>query len=301
MSIPPGPAAASSSLNATLPSKHFLTYYNSDSQLQAELLSDVAEEELARVSRDLGYKPDSVRPFPLKIYTSRSEFVSSEGLKGLKMTVGTTQSISETIAVDASGLLVLPRQVISHEITHAVLFRMLGPNITELPLWFNEGLAQYESGAYEGTSDEQIANAAGDNALAPLSNLSRAFPPKQVDLAYAESSSAVRYMVAKYGQASPRILVGELARTGSFDKAMLAATKITGDQFADAWYAHVTERFWSLRVARLVMGILWAIMAVLAVAAFIRRRRRMAQSAREWEIEQLEEALRRQQGNDWSL
>ena len=143
-------------------SKHFVTYYNSDSRLQAELLSDVAEEELARVSNDLGCTPDPNHPFPLKIYTSRSAFISQEGLEGLKMTVGTTRAVSETIAIDASGLLVLPRQVISHEITHAVLFRTLGSNIIDLPLWFNEGLAQYESGVYVGTTDEQIANAAGD-------------------------------------------------------------------------------------------------------------------------------------------
>jgi len=293
-------AVASVHLDASMRSRHFITYYNSAHRLQAELLSDVAEDELARVSANLGYTPDPDHPFPLKIYNSRSAFVSQEGIEGLKMTVGTTQAISETIAIDASGLFVLPRQVISHEITHAVLFRMLGPTIVDLPLWFNEGLAQHESGAYGGASDEQVANAAGDGTLLPLSSLSGAFPREQIDLAYAESSSAVRYLIDKHGPTSPRVLVEALARTGSIDKAMLVAAHMDGGAFDDAWYAHTTARFWGIRMARVVMAIFSAIMAVLAVAAFIVRRRRMAEAARKWEEEQFEKALRRQQGNDWS-
>jgi len=81
---------------------------------------------------------------------------------------------------------------------------------------------------------------------------------------------------------------------------MLAAAHMDVGAFDDAWYAHTTARFWGIRMVRVVMAIFSAVMAVLVIAAFIVRRRRMAEAAREWEQEQFEEALRRQKGNDWS-
>ena len=59
--------------------------------------------------------------------------------------MGTANPGDESISVDASGVFKRPQEVLAHEITHAVIFRILGPTAPTLPLWFNEGLAQYES------------------------------------------------------------------------------------------------------------------------------------------------------------
>lgn len=288
-------------LSSVKQAKYFTIHYSPQFRLQTDLLSDLAQDELFRVSRDLGYTPDPNRPFPLYIFQSHKSFMNSEGSDTGKWTVGTTRSGDETIAIDASGVMVLPREVLSHEITHAVIFRLLGNRISALPLWFNEGLAKYESGAYPGNDDQMVAEAAANESLIPLTSLSDSFPEDKTGTAYAISSSAIRYMINKYGPSTPRKVLRGIAETGSFSTAMKKATGLSSFEFADQWYGHEMERYKVAVYSRIGMAILSAIMAILAIIAFIRRRRKISQAAREWDMEEFEEALRKQQGNDWSI
>lgn len=288
-------------LSSVKQTRYFTVHYSPQFRLQAELLSDLAQDELLRVGKELGYTPDPTRPFPLYIFQSHKSFMNSEGSDLGKFTVGTTRSGDETIAIDASGVMVLPREVLSHEITHAVIFRLLGSRISALPLWFNEGLAKYESGAYPGNDDALVAEAAANEMLIPLINLSDSFPEDKTGTAYAISSSAIRYMINKYGPSTPRKVLRGILQTGSFSTAMRKATGLSSFEFGDQWYDHEMERYKMAVYSRVGMAVLSAIMAILTIVAFLRRRRKMAQAAKEWDMEEFEEALRRQQGNDWSM
>ncbi|MGB9618989.1 MAG: peptidase MA family metallohydrolase, partial [Armatimonadota bacterium] len=180
--------------------------------------------------------------------------------------------------------------------THAVIFRIVGHAARELPLWMNEGLAKYESREVRGPDDVLVANAAAEGTLIPLSNLVSMFPESRTALAYAESASAVRYLVSKHGRAAPRAILAALARTRSFDKAMLEVTGRTGDAFADEWTTHVSRRYWALRATRIGAAAVSVLMAVLAVVAFFVRRKQKIEAARQWEEE---EQARRYRGYPW--
>jgi hypothetical protein len=282
---------------ATLRASYFVVHYDPSDPYLAKLMAGIARDELRRISRDLGYKPEPDRPFPIYIYRTHYAFIEAGGLKERKFTVGTANSANEAISVDASGVFALPKEIIAHEVTHAVIFRILGPSVAALPLWVNEGLAKYESEEFSDKDDTILANAASDGTLLALSVLTRTFPDDQNDVAYASSASAMRYMVKKYGKNSPRTLLRELARTGSFDKAMLKATGRTGGRFADEWFAKTGRKYLSLRITRLLTGGLMTFMAILAIVAFLVRRKQKREAARQWEQEEFEDYLRRELGD----
>ncbi len=289
-------AKARAQLTATMRTQHFTVYYDHQDPYLAKLMAGIADKALRRISRDLGYRLESNRPFPLYVFPSHLGFIQSGGLEESRFTVGTTSSVGETIAVDASGVFAPADQVLAHEVTHAVIFRLLGPHAHALPLWMNEGIAKYESQETGERDDVISAEAAARGELMSLSRLESSFPESRTDLAYAQSASAVRFMIENHGKNSLKVLLKDIAETGSFDKAMLTATGRTSAQFSDDWMAEIDRQYLILRRTRIAAGIGSAVMAALAVVAFLVRRRKMAESARQWEEE---EERRRLRGYAW--
>src|SRR5207247_5320147 len=90
---------------------------------------------------------------------------------------------------------------IPHELTHLVFDTAAGNPYHDPPRWLNEGLAVYESQGYDTSDRGLVAAAVGSGALIPLDGLVGQFPTSADGffLAYAESISAVDFMVRTYG------------------------------------------------------------------------------------------------------
>lgn len=291
-------AEARARLSRTFSTAHFTVHYDPSDPYLARLMARGAEEHLARITRDLGCKLDPNRPFPLHIYPTHIGLIHAGHLEERKFTVGTTQS-NETISIDASGVFETADRVMAHEITHAVIFRILGRQAVRLPLWFNEGLAEHESLSYPDKARATVADAAADSALIPLSQLTDSFPNKRTDLAYAQSFLAVRYLIDEFGKSAPRRVLAALSKGGSFDEAMRKALGTGDAQFRDRWYEAATIRYRPLRLTRTLAAIGSVVMAALVVVAFLVRRRQKIEAARRWEQEEFEDYLRRNLNDGW--
>ena len=289
--------AFATELTAVMKTPYFAVHYDPADHYLAESAAGAAQEELMRIAKDLGYAIEAGRPIPLMVYRTHLSFIREGGLAD-RFTVGTARTGDERISVDASGAFVTMKQVMAHEITHAVIFRILGPQTRALPLWVNEGLAKYESEIYTETDNTIVADAAAHGTLIGLPDLTTEFPSDRTDLAYAESASAMRYLVKRHGESAPKVMLGELAVTGSFDKAIAKATGKNKTAFVADWTNSLARRFRLLRAWQIGGAFGAAIMAALAVVAFIVRRRKMAQAAREWEWEEFEDSMERQL-RDW--
>ncbi len=284
-------------LKATMDTPYFTVHYDPADPYLAESAAEAAADELQRIAKDLGYKPQPDRPIPLMVYRTHYSFTQEGGHRD-RYVVGTARTGDERISVDASGAFVAMKTVMSHEITHAVIFRILKNKSHTLPLWVNEGLAKYESEPYPDADNALVADAAADGALIPLANLHSSFPDKRTDLAYAQSASAIRFMVKHHGKSAPKILLAELAKSGSFDKALHTATGKIEKEFTAEWVDSIGRKFRMLRAWRIVSAFGGSIMAFLAILAFAIRRRRMAQAARDWEWEEFDDSMSRQL-RDW--
>jgi hypothetical protein len=292
-------AAKTPHLPESMRTTHFIVRYDPSDPYLAKLTAEAAEDKLIKISRDLGVSLDRKRPFRLLVYANHMEFIEAGGLEEKKFTVGTATSWNDTISVDASGAFAPIEEVLAHEITHAVIFRALGNQISKLPLWLNEGLAKYQSEGLTYEDKEMVANAAANGTLIPLNNLMQRFPSDRIALAYAQSASAVDYLVREYGKSAPRRLLAELARSGSANKAMMKVTGKTINQFAADWYSATTAKYWTVRLTRIVSAVVSAAMAILAIAAFLVKRKQKIEAARRWEQEEFEEMLRKQLDNGW--
>ena len=108
----------------------------------------------------------------------------------------------------------------THEIMHILIGRKTDGSIN-LPLWLNEGLAEYANRDKTISYDLYLEWAIGTNQLKPLSQL-RTFPgdPKLTLVAYGQSRSVINYMIDNYGQDKMNLLLTNLSKGQTLDEAL---------------------------------------------------------------------------------
>ncbi len=126
------------------------------------------------------------------------------------------------IDLTREGLL---RRVLFHEYTHALVHSMIGD--ASLPVWINEGLAEYFS--------ERNSPVTGH--VVPLKMLEGPFvnlgmPP---EAAYAESYSAVKYLIDRYGLYRMQEFLENIGGGEGLNEAFNDAYSMDYNQFVASW------------------------------------------------------------------
>jgi hypothetical protein len=129
--------------------------------------------------------------------------------------------------------------LVTHELTHMVFSDATDNPYRQPPRWLNEGLAVYLAEGYSVGDRAQVADAAGRNALTPLSAIAGLFPTTydRFSLAYAQSVSAVDFFIDTYGRDTLVRLIGSYRDGVTDDEAFEAATGADFRAFDDAWLA----------------------------------------------------------------
>jgi hypothetical protein len=127
--------------------------------------------------------------------------------------------------------------VIPHEIAHLFFHQATYTGMAVWPAWLSEGYAMY----YEFSANEAYlslaADAARDGTLLPLSSLSGGFgrDPDQVHLSYAESFSAVKFLIETWGNEALQSMIDSF-RTGTSHRiAIEDATGHSWEEFIAEW------------------------------------------------------------------
>lgn len=131
--------------------------------------------------------------------------------------------------------------VITHELTHQVIDDATNNPYRSLPRWLNEGVAVYQS---EGNTTQyrgQVQDAVASGDLLPLTALGWQFPtdPQKTVLAYAESVSAVDYIVRTYTRAALVKLILAYKNGPTDDEAMTEAIGKGMAAFQTEWYQSI--------------------------------------------------------------
>ncbi len=131
--------------------------------------------------------------------------------------------------------------VIPHELTHLVFDTAVRNRYHYPPRWLNEGLAVYLSQGYDPSDRAKVETAARDGELMPLDALLGQFPTTfdRFGLAYAESVSAVDFLVRTHSQDVLVGLVRSYADGRTDDEAFAAALGIGATAFGEAWLANL--------------------------------------------------------------
>lgn len=187
------------------------------------------------------------------------------------------------ILVDSSRLSAigpgsLPETLV-HETFHLYLGSMMQKTNMQVPLWFNEGLAQWTAGQkLSNRLRNMLETDAKGRHLPPLSALSGSFPKDEPgsSIAYAYSLSFVEWLEEQ----RPGIIRRILAALGNRKPFTVALRETAGESLPELERAHTAELAARQSFLRtfLTQLTLFSILSLIALAAFVRyliKRRRL--------------------------
>jgi hypothetical protein len=160
-----------------------------------------------------------------------NEFIGGQAFPGLGIT---TQIVSAYSSEE-----VWLNDVIPHEISHLYLFQASYHPLADIPAWLNEGVAQYNEFTSNDFALSHAQDAIEGGQLLPLWSLSGSFGNDEDDvrLAYAESLSAVIFLVEAYGEHGLANLLAAYKSGLSGDKALQSTFGRTLIEFQQDWLA----------------------------------------------------------------
>jgi hypothetical protein len=171
--------------------------------------------------------------------------------------------------------------ILKHELFHA----LLGQNEVNIPVWLNEGLAQWHAGQMDWGSFMELGGAAARGNLIPLVDLDviLSFNHKRASLAYGQALDATRFLIKRQGESILPYLLR--ADDLSFRERFKAETGGDLIDFEIAWREDLEARFWFFKISR-IPGVLWAVSPLIVILAWYLKRRKGKKKLDEWEQEE---------------
>lgn len=200
----------------------------------------IGEDGVAGAATLLGVR--ETRPVDFFVYADQAAFYDALG-PGTRENVGgeADASIRTLFALITPAEIADPWVgiVIPHELTHLVFDTAVRNPYHLPPRWLNEGLAVYLAQGYGASDRSDVADAVRAADLMPLQALDGVFPTTgaRFSLAYAESVSAIDFLVRTYGKDALVRLVRSYAAGPSDDEAFRAALGRDVAAFEAAWLA----------------------------------------------------------------
>src|SRR5660397_4322 len=160
------------------------------------------------------------------------------------------------------------QETVAHELTHILLGANVRPGVN-VPDWFNEGLAQYASGARDSGITLLYAYHSGDFlSLNSLSQVDALHGPNR-RMATIQGLAVITFLVDRYGESNLWVFVARLGRSPSFEQALADTYGSTRLELDADWAAYAEDRYGFISPAAFQF-VGWALMGLLAmVGAFM--------------------------------
>ncbi|MEM1054769.1 MAG: BamA/TamA family outer membrane protein [Bacteroidota bacterium] len=230
-----------------LQSEHFDVYfYERDhapgsGEVLAAYTAEAAEEAYDQIAALFDY--DLARRVALLVYPSHNDFAVTNAVQlpdyaeGIG---GVTELYKNRIAIPFTGDWRDFRRVIHHELVHAVVNDVFyGGSVQSLlqrglrfpiPLWFNEGLAEYSSApGWDTNSDMYIRDAVLEDNLAPIPRLSGYF-------AYRGGQGVFDFIAEEYGREKVTEILQRVRLQRSVPGAIRRATGLSLGELSERWH-----------------------------------------------------------------
>ena len=262
----------------------------------------VAPELLARVEQRLGLRAEG----PVEI-------IWVEGLAGLRRVLAESRDPDASRGFErwVAGVALHPEQkvilratairlsdvaeidsLIAHELAHVVLARIRHPESQSQPVWLHEGLAQWVSERLVFDAPFQLKLARMSGALYSFARLEGEFPEDAsgAAIAYQQSESVVRFLVARVGGDRLRAVLERMTRGENF---YVAFRRETGASFYDLeaeWLEYI-GRFELLPWLVTNSGALFFGLACVGAVGIWFKRRKARQILEMWDEEEAQQGL----------
>jgi len=227
-------------------SPHFEVYYYPEFEQHLARLVSYLESAYLRLST--GLKHELSRPVPAILYKTHSEFEQTNLFPTF---------VPEGVLAFAEplrGRLVLPideppdklNGLITHEMTHIFAFDLIPRTLVQrdIPLWIDEGLADYFRGTWDSLDLMMIRDAAVTDQVPRLSRAQ--FEALSGRLVYNMGHAAFEFMEARYGKEGIRQFLYTLRKGvlgGTTEDIYKQAFRTTPEEFDQAFDKWLKERF----------------------------------------------------------
>jgi len=214
-----------------------LHWYEGSNSFAQQALT-MGENGISKSAKFLGVTETA--PIDFFVYSTQQPFYDALGPGTRENVGGEANTVTRTLfALIAPTDLGYAKSVVPHELTHVVFDDATTNPYHAPPRWLNEGLAVYLSEGYGSSDKSLVSKAAKSKELMPLQALTGQFPTTadRFYLAYAESVSAVDYMIRKYGAAPFQKLMKTYSTGASDDEAFTAAFGVDTATVNKGWLA----------------------------------------------------------------
>ncbi len=272
----------------TLESLPFRVHITEGGETLGEDTLEILQESLRKFSPRL---PAGDQQIDIYVAQTIDEFRSLGAPPGMRRVEGFAKSSEGRIVMKAPALMQPGASypaVLRHELLHVLLARNTNP--ANLPRWLNEGIAMMVSGEFRWASAFRVANSYLRGNVIDYNALEFAFaaPGSEEEFgdAYAQSLSMAKFLRDELGEESFWDLIDDLKQR-PFDEALHGRLGKTPGQFFDEWRASL----WMIAVvSSLVSGFgIFQFAAILAIVAYVRKRRRGKRVLSAWAIEEAED------------
>ena len=256
-----------------------------DTLLLKQLMRD-ARPRLQKLEEFYRHIPTEVVTIQLTSSESAYRRIAAQGVPEWSQAVAFPSQSLIVMRVVSAEEVQQAAQTLTHELSHLFCADIIPPN--RLPVWLNEGLAQYISGKRLGLNDQVLlANALVLKRVPQLKALEalHSFSPPKARLAYIQALSAVEYFVHKHGEGTLSALVHNLGKFRSEQRAWLQTVGYDFIDFELNWYES-TYRAYRWLVWLNLDHFIWLTMGLLAVAAIVLVRRRSRKKLESWDNEE---------------
>lgn len=226
---------------------HFDLYFTNGGETITEFAAHAAEDALKSIQTTFRYRINN--RITVIVYNSQNDFQEtnvidqslSEGIQGF------TELFKNRVVVQFNGSYSQFRHLIHHELVHAVMNDMfyggslqniIANNITlSFPLWFSEGLAEFEALGWDVDTDMFIREAAISEYLPDINRLDGYF-------AYRGGQSVFYYIANKYGREKIGELLNRIKGVGNVNEAIKSTLGLDLKELNERWKKDVKRTYW---------------------------------------------------------
>jgi len=228
-------------------SEHFDIYFDEGGLDIAEFAAEVAEQSYKEIKDDFRYELSS--RITVILYNSHNDFQQTnvQIAPPEESVGGFTEFFKNRVVIPYEGNWEKFRHVIHHELAHAVMLQMVygsgvqsiitGLARLQLPLWFVEGLAEYESRGWDTESDMFMRDAALNGYIPEIPYLGGF-------LAYKGGQSVLYYISQKYGGEKIGEMLGKIKINKSLDRGIRSAIGMSLEDLNKRWQKHLKKEYW---------------------------------------------------------
>ncbi len=240
-------------------------------------VADIAYDALDRASRLMdAAQPETVHIY---VYEKLGDLQSGLSLGGRKWVAGHADPSLGVVlgyaSPDPIGLLEL-ENTLSHELTHVMVYQIVGPGYNRMPVWLDEGLAMNDELRPDPAYADILAQATKSEALLPLETLCGSFSDAQYMLSYAQSASVVRYIRDHWGPGAIRDLLAAYRDSASCQGGVQRVLNVSLAELQAGWESEVLRASPSTNFLRSIVPYLLVfgpVAIILAALLFVPKRK----------------------------